>query len=82
MMMGRRSVGQERLIYDFHLDEVVPREHLVRQIDAVLDLGGLHEELAAFYSHTGRPSIDPELMGSHAPYRLPLCDPLGAADLR
>jgi transposase len=28
----------------------------------VLDLDGLHRRLAPFYSHTGRPSIDPELM--------------------
>jgi transposase len=35
---------------------------LVRQIDAVLDLSWVHKELAAYYSHTGRPSIDPVLM--------------------
>ena len=37
-------------------------EHLVRQIDGVLDLSWVHQELAAYYSHTGRPSIDPVLM--------------------
>ena len=26
------------------------------------DLGWIHKELAPFYSNTGRPSIDPELM--------------------
>ena len=31
-------------------------------LDAVLDLGWIHKELAPFYSDTGRPSIDPELM--------------------
>jgi hypothetical protein len=40
----------------------VPPDHLVRQIDAVLDLGWVHKELAPYYSHTGRPSIDPALM--------------------
>jgi len=34
----------------------------VRRIDAVLDLNWLHGELEPYYSHTGRPSIDPELM--------------------
>ncbi len=34
----------------------------MRKIDAVLDLGWVHKELAPYYSHTGRPSIDPELM--------------------
>jgi len=28
----------------------------------VLDVGWIHQELAPFYSNTGRPSIDPELM--------------------
>jgi len=41
---------------------VVPPDHLVRKIGSVLDLGWVHRELAPYYSHTGRPSIDPELM--------------------
>jgi transposase len=61
-MMGRRERGQGQLFYEFSLDEVVPLDHLVRQIDAVLDLGWVHKELEPHYSHTGRPSIDPELM--------------------
>jgi transposase len=35
---------------------------LVRQIDGVLDLDWVHKELVPYYSHTGRPSIDPVLM--------------------
>src|SRR5438552_4389389 len=31
-------------------------------IDGCLDLGELRQHLVPFYSHTGRPSIDPELM--------------------
>jgi transposase len=34
----------------------------VRKIDAALDLSWLRSELAPYYSSTGRPSIDPELM--------------------
>ena len=61
-MMGRREGGQGQFFYSFKLDEVVPADHLVRQIDGVLDLGWVHKELAPYYSHTGRPSIDPVLM--------------------
>src|SRR5262245_26855330 len=61
-MMGRQGDGQGRFFYAFDLDEVVPVDHLVRQIDAVLDLSWVHNELAPYYSHTGRPSIDPVLM--------------------
>jgi transposase len=61
-MMGRLTAGQAQFFYAFHLNEVVPADHVVRRIDAVLDLGWIHKELAPFYSNTGRPSIDPELM--------------------
>src|SRR6202166_1664929 len=61
-MMGRREGGQGQFFYSFDLDKVVPPDHLVRQIDGVLDLDWVHKELAPYYSHTGRPSIDPVLM--------------------
>ena len=61
-MMGRRKDEQGQFFYSFDLDKVVPPDHLVRQIDGVLDLGWVHKELAPYYSHTGRPSIDPVLM--------------------
>lgn len=61
-MMGRRTSGQGQFFYEFELDRIVPNNHLVRRIDAVLDLSWIHDELAPYYSDTGRPSIDPELM--------------------
>ena len=61
-MLGRQKGGQGQFFYSFDLDKVVPSDHLVRQIDGLLDLSWVHNELAPFYSHTGRPSIDPVLM--------------------
>lgn len=61
-MMGRLETDQRQFFYDFCLDDVVPADHLVRKIDAVLDFAWLRGELKPYYSHTGRPSIDPELM--------------------
>jgi transposase len=61
-MMGRRKDEQGQFFYSFDLDNVVPSDHLVRRIDSILDLGWVHKELAPYYSHTGRPSIDPVLM--------------------
>jgi transposase len=61
-MMGQRGGSQNRLFYSFNLDDHVPRGHLLRGIDRFFDLGELRHHLAPFYSHTGRPSIDPELM--------------------
>lgn len=61
-MMGRRKSDQGQLFYAFDLEAVVPDDHQVRRIAAVLDLSWVRTELAPHYSHTGRPSIDPELM--------------------
>src|SRR5215813_5802397 len=61
-MIGRLNHDQGQLFYSFHLDEVVPDDHLVRAIAAVLDLSWVHRELAPYYARIGRPSIDPELM--------------------
>jgi transposase len=61
-MMGERSGSQSRFFYRFNLEDRVPPDHLLRKIDAVLDLSKLRSQLAPHYSHTGRPSIDPELM--------------------
>jgi hypothetical protein len=36
--MGRLKSDQGQLFYGFHLSEVVPLDHLVRKIDAALDL--------------------------------------------
>jgi hypothetical protein len=36
--MGRLDHGQEQFFYSFRLDQVVPDDHLVREIAAVLDL--------------------------------------------
>ena len=61
-MMGDRLVMQESLFYQFRLDDHVPADHMLRAIDRFVDLDGLRRHLAPFYSTTGRPSIDPELM--------------------
>ena len=61
-MMGERVGSQDRLFYEFCLEDRIPADHLLRRIDAVLDLSWLRSELAPYYSHTGCPSIDPELL--------------------
>ncbi len=63
-MMGRQRNDQAQFFYSFRLEERVPTSHLLRRIDVFVTqaLAGIHREIAAFYSHTGRPSIDPELM--------------------
>jgi transposase len=61
-MMGRQSGCQDRLFYSSNLEDQIPAAHPLRGIDRFLDLSDLRRHLASFYSLTGRPSIDPELI--------------------
>src|SRR5215471_6452723 len=61
-MMGERRIRQEALFYEFSLERHVPEKHLLRSIDWFVELDGLRQELAPFYSGIGRPSVDPELL--------------------
>jgi len=61
-MMGLLPADQNALFYDFNLEQRIPNNHLLRKIDQFLDFEKIRLHLHSFYSHTGRPSIDPELM--------------------
>jgi transposase len=60
-MIGRLET-QENLFYRFRIVDHVPKDHLLRKIDWLLDYDAFRKELADLYSHTGRPSVDSELM--------------------
>ena len=62
-MMGRQDRDQGQLFYEFSLEDMIPADHLLRRINvfATAVLADLHEQLKAFYSDKGRPSVDPEL---------------------
>ena len=61
-MMGPKQEAQAALFYEFSLEDHVPQDHLLRSIDRFVDLSDIRQYLSQFYSHTGRPSIDPELL--------------------
>ncbi len=61
-MMGPRQEAQAALFYEFSLEDHVPQNHLLRSIDRFVDLTSIRAHLSDFYSHTGRPSVDPELL--------------------
>jgi transposase len=60
-MMGRQATKREYFV-SISLHEYVPEDHLLRAVDHFLDLSEFRQHVANLYSHTGRPSIDPELM--------------------
>jgi transposase len=60
-MMGQQP-RMESLFYYFRLEDQIPEDHLLRLIDRHVDLSFVREWLKSFYSSTGRPSIDPEVL--------------------
>ncbi|HSZ64221.1 MAG TPA: IS1182 family transposase [Terriglobales bacterium] len=61
IMMGQHE-RSEALFYYFRLEDQVPENHLLRQIEKHISFDFVREKLKASYSDTGRPSIDPELL--------------------
>ena len=60
-MMGCQAASAQ-LFYDFRFDDHVSADHLLRGIDHHLVFDSVRTQLNPFYSSTGRPSVDPELM--------------------
>ena len=54
-MMGRKHREQANLFYEFRLDDMIPKGHLLRRINVFVTsvLGDLHEQLGPFYSDIG-----------------------------
>jgi transposase len=60
-MLGRKTFAP-KLFYQVSLEERVPADHLLRRIAAVVDFSFVRRLTARFYSHTGQPGIDPEVL--------------------
>lgn len=61
-MIGPKQEARAARFYEFSLEDHVPQDHPLRLTDRFVDLSSIRAHLANFYSHTGRPSIDPELL--------------------
>jgi transposase len=60
-MLGRHRSAPALFQY-VNVEELVPKNHFLRKVDAVLDLSFVREAVAECYSASrGRPSVDPEL---------------------
>jgi len=60
-MIGNQERWQEDLFVAGPLSSLIPEDHILKQVDKVIDLSWLRSEVKDTYSRTmGRPSIDPE----------------------
>ena len=57
-MMGRHNFAP-KLYYQLSLDDLVPQNHLLRQIAEAIDFSFIYPLARPYYSHTGQPSVDP-----------------------
>ncbi len=60
-MMGQRRFAT-KLYYQLSLDQLVPQDHLLRQIASAVDFSFVRPLCRPFYSHTGQPSVDPVVL--------------------
>ena len=44
------------------LDELMPHEHFLRDLDRCVDFNFIYDKVEALYSNTGRPSVDPVML--------------------
>jgi transposase len=60
-MLGRK-VFAPKLFYRFSLEAQIPEDHLLRRVAAAVDFSFARRLTARFYSHTGRPGLDPVVL--------------------
>lgn len=61
--MLRKPLPQQTALEIVSLDGLVPKDHLLRKIDAVIDFSFIHARVAGLYCpDNGRPALDPTLM--------------------
>ena len=60
-MQGKKG-KESKLFYTVSLNQLVPADHPVRRINEVLDLKFIYTETRHYYSHEGKPSIDPVVL--------------------
>jgi transposase len=62
MLGDEKKLDSGDMFHVFNSDELIPANHLLRRLDAVLDTSWVRKEVAEYYSDRGRPSWDPEVI--------------------
>ncbi len=61
-MIGHRGRSQDELFVSGSLKDIIPKDHVLRKVDRVLDLRWLNEEIRDCYTRGfGRPCLAPEI---------------------
>ncbi len=60
-MMGEKTFTPKR-VYELDWELRIPSEHLLRRVSEVVDFSFVRRLTARYYSHTGKPGIDPVVL--------------------
>lgn len=60
--MGKKSEIDRSQVEMISLDDLVPKNHLVRKLEAAIDLSFIYDEVRDLYKPYGRESIDPVVL--------------------
>lgn len=61
-MLSKHNSNQRDQMEIIALDQLVPKNHLVRKIEAAIDFSFIYSLVEDMYSEVGRPSIDPVIL--------------------
>ncbi|MGL5054071.1 MAG: IS1182 family transposase [Fusobacteriaceae bacterium] len=61
-MMGLKETKERVEVKNISLDDLVPKDHLIRKIDKAIDLNFIYDKVKNLYSTTGVKSIDPVVL--------------------
>ena len=59
-MQGRKDY-QPKMLYQIHLDDLVPQDNFYRQVNKAVDFHFLYSSTANYYGTEGQESINPEV---------------------
>ncbi|MFN4299901.1 MAG: hypothetical protein ACK4EX_09265 [Thermaurantimonas sp.] len=57
-MQGRKEL-QPKMLYQVHIDSLVPEDNFYRQLSRAIDLNFLYKATEPYYGKEGQASIDP-----------------------
>jgi transposase len=60
-VQGKKEFNQ-RIYYNINLDSLVPDDHFLKRLDSLVSFNFVRDITRDYYSHTGKPSIDPVVL--------------------
>ncbi|KQL37252.1 hypothetical protein AN959_04285 [Psychrobacillus sp. FJAT-21963] len=61
-MMTNNQINECEQLEMLTIEQLVPKDHLVRKLDAAIDFHFIYPLVEHLYSANGRPSIDPVML--------------------